>query len=230
MIPFLKNHERLILGLALLATILLCFNWWINSSAANAAAKDVIAQQQLQAQKDMNAHLQQDAALKDQQYQQLLATITQQIQGLQTAIAAQKTQLVVQQQKDKILPLPELGSRWESLIGASGGITTELNGMLVTDLVARTTVNSLEEIPSLQSIASSDNQIVDKQIEQINSLTDTYQACQKEVSGLNDQITKADTACKAQIADVKAQARKSKRNWFIAGLLTGAGIVARLAW
>lgn len=230
MIPFLKNHERLILGLAALAVILFCFNRWINSSAATASAKDVVAQQQLQAQKDMNAHLEQDAQQKDKQYEELLAAVTQQIQGLQTAMTARDAQLAKTQQADKAMPLPELGGHWEGLVGVTSGIQTQQDGMLVTDDVARATVDQLDQVPALKGDLQDDATIINQRESQITALTSAYESCQQTVSGLNAQVAKQDTACKAQVADVKAQARKSKRNWFIGGLLTGAGIVARLAW
>lgn len=230
MIPFLKEHERLILGLAALGVILLCFNWWMNNAAAKASAKNVLAQQQLQAQKDMNAHLEQDSAQKDKQYEELLTAVTKQIQGLQTAMTSRDTQLTKAEQTDKTLPLSDLGSHWEGLIGVTNGISSGSAGLLVDDQASRATVAELEQVPVLEANLKDDGTIIGKREDEISSLTSAYGSCRQEVSGLSDQITKADAACKAQVADVKAQARKSKRNWFIGGLITGAGIVARLAW
>lgn len=229
MIPFLKNHERLILGLAALGTILLCFNWWIDRSATTASAKDVLAQQQLQAQKDMNAHLEQDAQAKDKQYEELLAAVTQQIQGLESAMTVRNTQLAKAQQTDKTMPPSELAQHWEGLIDEPNGITSGTAGLLVDDQAARTTVSELEQVPILQQNVADDTDIIAAREKQIGSLTDAYTSCQKNVSGLGVQITDADTACKAQVAAAKAVARKSKRNWFLAGMAAGAAIVSRIA-
>jgi hypothetical protein len=43
----------------------------------------------------------------------------------------------------------------------------------------------------------------------------------EEVSGLRLENTDEAKVCTAQIAVVKAQAAKSKRRWFIAGVVTG---------
>ena len=230
MTQFLKQHERLILGLALLAVLLYLSNKWINHVAAEASVKNAIAQQDLQTQKDRTAQLEKDAQQRDQQYQQTFAVVQQEIQVLQNAINARDAQLVKQREADKVLPLPDLAARWEDLIGVKGDIVNTNGNIQVGPTAAHATVDQLETVPVLQQNVKDDAAIISDREQEISTLTSAYTACQAQTTGLQDEVKKEVNACQAQTNNLKAQARKSKRNWFIAGIVTGAAVVARIVW
>ena len=78
MIPFLKEHERLLLGIFVLAVVVFLGNKWLNDSAARDSVKVALAQKDLDDQKLRNADLDKQTQSQAQMYQQVLATVTAQ--------------------------------------------------------------------------------------------------------------------------------------------------------
>ena len=125
-----------------------------------------------------------------------------------------------QQKTDAALPPTELVARWNTLVPAAGA-TVSPNGVFVGSQGAGTTVQQLEKVPVLA--AQLDNEIA------IESGTQKLlTSSEGRVVTLNDQVTDLKTqavlnakVCTDQIAVVKADARKSKRKWFIVGYIAG---------
>lgn len=230
---FLKQHERLILVLVVLGIAAWIGHKWVDHLANVDDAKEKQAQQVLDTQKAANE--QQAAVVKQLEdiQAQLIPQLIQQNQTLMAGIQARSQVTVVQQQKDKSLPLPDLAKRWQSLAGLQPtDLTATDSGVQITDGGARQTVQQLELIPELQGTINDGKQILDNKDKQISSDQQVQSALKDQVSGLNLEIVAKDKQCDAQVAVIKAQARKSKWRYFFTGVGVGVGVTVGgiIAW
>lgn len=207
-LTWLQKHERIIVIVLALLFVGWMGNKILNNSAADATAKSALLQQQLSAQQSQNA---QEAS----QYLALVDTLSKQNAALAASMAQRNVALVNQQTVNKTLPLPDLAKRWEALadLQPTDLVATDA-GITVNDTASRATVNKLEEVPTIQANLVSETQIA-------QSISQELTESNKLIAGLNAQIALGDKTCKAEIAVVKDEARKSKRNWFIAGWVSG---------
>lgn len=205
-VEFLKTHERLILGIFLLAVILFLVNKYINHSADEASVKAALAQQTLQQQIQQNTKDKQD-------YEKLVTVLTQQNQQLASAVAARNVQVVERQKQDSTLPLPDLAIRWQQLIGV-GGISNTSTGLQLDARSSRATVDKLELVPVLQENVLDEETVVKNKDSQIAGL-------EKQVNGLGVQITDAKTERDAAVKNEIAKCRKAKRKWLVIGTILG---------
>jgi hypothetical protein len=207
-LSWLQRHERIVIVFLILLVSGWLGNKWLNDNATGDKVKVALLEQQSAAQQSQNA---QTAS----QYQAMVSTLTGQINSLAASMAQRNVALVTQQTVDKTLPLPDLAKRWEALADLQvSDLTATDAGITVNDTAARATVDALEELPTLRANLVSETQIAQytgQELTKANSL----------ISGLNSQIALDDKTHKAEIASVKADARKSKRSWFIAGFVTG---------
>ena len=130
--------------------------------------------------------------------------------------------MVAQQKTDATLPVGDLANRLKTLGNApDGSVSTEGDSVKITQSGAVAVTQTLETLPALR-----DN------LRDETELAGAAQAAQKQgevvikdqatqITGLNLTLVDADKQCKAQIADVKAQARKSKIKFFKLGFVAG---------
>src|SRR5882762_146082 len=224
MSAFLKLHERLILiVLGLLVAGFLIWKYLDHSSAV-ADKKSLQADAVLQQQTVINNNLAAQVKSQGDVLTQLVVQVSQENAALLQAIQVRSTATAVQVVKDKTLPLPELATRWENLASLqSADITATASGLLLSDSGSRLTVQALENLPTLSQNLADTQAIVQNKDSQISSMTEFQGTLQAQVQGLNTQIGDADKACKATIASVKADARKSKFKTFLSGLGIGIG-------
>jgi hypothetical protein len=158
-----------------------------------------------------------DEANWQQQFQVLSAQNTQ----LLGAISQRGAALAVQQKKDATLSANEAAQRLsEQTKAAPGEVTAQGNNLLVDLPISRQIVIGLDQLPVLQAnLTDTKTQLTNETTIAQNAQSDVV--AQKKVNA--DQVE----ACKAQVADVKAQARKSKLKWFGIGYVAGV-ISARL--
>jgi hypothetical protein len=209
-ISWLKAHERIVIVFLVLAVGLWLGNKWLDNSAADTKTKLTIA---LQAKDE--AALQ--AAQAANQYQMTIDALTKQNAALAGAVASRQVILEQKQEAIKTQPLPEVVAEWQRLIGGAGDIVQRIDGTSgasISEDGARRTTSMLEAVPVLTASLADTNKIVANQKEEL-AKADTL------VGSLNQQITANGVASKAEIAAVKAAARKSKRNWFVAGFISG---------
>lgn len=223
-IKWFLAHERILALFAILAVVGFAGNKYLNLEAARADARNQAAQQTLAAQKEVNAQLAQQNALAQQQYQTLVGQLNAQNQRLTAEMLTLSQTLATQQKKDSALPAPELALRHEALLGVSSGVTSTENGFQVSTPVEIQTVQSLESLPVLKQQLSDETQIASGKDKQITSINTVVTGLNDQINGLNLQLTDSGKACDAKLVDIKANARKSKRNWFIRGLGIGAAI------
>jgi hypothetical protein len=228
-ISWLQKHERLILGTLLLLTLLWVGNKYLDNSANNDRTKAALLEQQLTTAKANSAQIASQNAQIASQYQAMIQQLSDQNNRLAAAVAQRNANLTTQQTTNKTLPLTDLAKRWETLaVIQPDDLTATDAGITVNDTAARATVNLLEEVPALQGNLADETQIAQNTKQELDKADDVIGGLNKQVSGLNDQIGLEQTTCKAEIASNNANARKSKRNWFLRGAAVGAGIVGYL--
>ena len=217
---WLKQHERIILalvgGLVLWFAIGKIDTLIANHDHANLQQTQVAAAVQEEKNQALAAQIAQQAA----EYKALAEKVEAQNAALEQVNVNLATALTKQQKTDAALPPTELVARWNTLVPAAGA-TVSPNGVFVGSQGAGTTVQQLEKVPVLA--AQLDNEIA------IESGTQKLlTSSEGRVVTLNDQVTDLKTqavlnakVCTDQIAVVKADARKSKRKWFIVGYIAG---------
>lgn len=213
-LTWLQAHERLIIVFLVLLVGGWLGNHWLNISAENAKTA-FAAQQQVAA----AATLQASEAAKT--YQVAIDALSKQITALDVAMTQRQTVLVKQQAQTATLPSDQLVTLWQGLIPGinKGSITpTGDGGYKVDGGPAIDTVNQLEEVPVLRANLSDETKLADdthKTLDVCTALTDRQKT----------EIAEDKKTCDAQTASLKADARKSKRNWFVAGLVTAGTII-----
>lgn len=226
---WLKAHERLIIvTLAILAGLFIGSKF-LDTMATRDRAAATQAAQVLTQQQAVNQQLAAQIAIAQRNNQDLIIQLSQQNAVLQTQ-QAQRT-IVLQQQvaTDKTLPMPDLGNRWTYLASLKqGDLTATTAGITVTPQGAIDTVTKLEELP----VAKSNLDDVTKQRDNLNteltSTTDLNSKLVTQVAGLKTEAVDKDKSCKADIASVKADARKGKLKSFLYGAGVGAGLILAL--
>ena len=222
---YLKAHERLLLALVAAGVL------WVgigkvdtliqHHDDANLKQAQVIAAQDASKNAAITAQVASDKAAFDALQTKLQAEDAALVQ----ANVALATALTTQQKTDAILPPTDLVARWNSLVPQAAASVTP-NGVTLPSAGAVATVQQLELIPvqqqeltNEQTLVANGNALAAAQTKQVTDLT-------AQVTGLKLQSVDDAKVCQAQIAVVKADARKSKRRWFVAGF--AAGIATRI--
>lgn len=222
---YVKDHERLIITIVVALVLVFGYSKGINYFAArdqiNSNKDNIVLQAQVDANKQSAAQSQQIVT----QYQQLASQLVAANRQISTA-QAQRAQATQQQQTvDKNLPPVELAQRWAVLTKTdSAGVQISGNGYQVSANTAVQTVVQLETIPQLQGDLVGEQSIAVNQSKQIDGLNGVVTSLHTQVEGLNTQIVDQTKACTDEIKTVKAEARKSKLKWYVAGLVTRGAI------
>lgn len=221
-ITWLKQHQVLIIAVLLIASTVFLANKWVNSSARHADERLAVAQAQLEEQRRVNAQNDANSKLALAQYQAAYVKLEKENADLKKQIAARHDDLNHQQQVDQTLPLPELAIRWQQLADINKeDLQATTAGITVTDSASRKTVVLLEEIPILKQDLEDQQTIINNKDQEIGKCQNAIDALNTQITGLKTTIQDEKDTCKAQVADIKANARKSKRNWFIVGYVAG---------
>ena len=228
MIPFLKEHERLLIVLFIVVTILLIGNKWITRSYDTALAKNAVAQSILQEQVAKNDQFAKEQSDREQAYQNLVTAVTKQNQTLVAGVVARNQAVQTQQKTDATLPLSELAVRQQTLAGTAG-ITSTDSGLVESPAAAVVVTQKLESLPALEANVKDQQTVISNKDQQITGLNGVVGGLNGRVSGLQTQIVDEGKACQDQIKLEKAKARKNKVAWLERGLAVGAAIGAYLA-
>ena len=225
-IKFIRAHET-ILGLVLAAAII----WGVSGKVENIMYHhDNAAESQAQivatAQAQKDAALATQAAQQAEQYKELSDKVAAQNAALEQANITLATALAKQQHTDDTMPLPELAQEWTKLVPgmAPNDITFALdpNGQItLTDDAAHKTVDQLEQVPVLTQELANSQAEAKNDLSLLTASNAQVATLNTEVSGLNLQLVDNSKVCTAQIAVVKADAAKSKRRWFLIGVVAG---------
>lgn len=215
----LDKHHLILYAVAIVFALGLTYV--IESKVADRADARYQQQKAIDQQKDAsNIQFQQDVAnqlaqMKSENDQQKLLNAQS-----QATIASLKQQLQDQKGKDATLPPNDLAARIQTL--APGGIVAPIAGGYTLDQPEAVAIaQNLEEIPILnqelsldQTMLSRDDAIIANDEKSLDAekaahASDNATAVEDKKT-LNDELTK-----------VKADARKSKLKWFLAGVVTG---------
>lgn len=222
---FLKTYQSLIITVVVAATFLYGYSRLIGYLEANAKLAATQAQIALESQREQNKQLAEQTERTIERYEALVETLTAQNSALvraqnQRAIVTQK-----QQEVDRNLPPDQLAARWAVLVEQpKETIIPNDTGYQISPTTAVETVVILETIPQLTADLADEKQISENKTIQINEQEKVVDALSVQLEGLKNEIIAADTACKTEVALVKAEARKSKLRWFGIGTVIGAVI------
>lgn len=222
-ISWLKQHERLILGLTFLVIVLFLGNKFLNWRSNRDIRQEAVAEKTLTDQKEQNKTLSDATAAQQQQNSQLLQMVTLEIQKLDAAIQSRDAAVKQQQVQDQTLPLTDLVHRWELLVPLPpGDVQATAAGASVNEDGVRKTVSQLEQIPALTADVNSEKAIVTDREKQLDSANSLNADLNKQVGGLNAQLADANKLCADQIKTVKDEATRSKGKWALIG---GVGVL-----
>lgn len=241
---WLQKHERMLIVTLVLAAGLFFGNMYLNGSAARAEAKAAALQTIVDNDKEVIAKLEQQGeanakatAEAKAQYQQIIDTLERQNASLATAVAARNTQLAQTQANIQTAPLDDVAKRVKVLAELQDS-DISLNGsnVTVTSSGTRQIASKLEEgavntanLADVEVIADNRQKELDKANDVISTQNTQVIGLNNTVAGLHQLVADGDKNCKAQIDVVKKDARKSKRNWFVGGVLTGVAIGVKIA-
>jgi len=226
-LSWLQKHEKLILGILIILAIVFAFNKYIDHSAKVADENAAVSVQVLKEQQEVNKKLLDRMDVQDQRYESLVQEMNRRNVMLDNAIAYRNTNLNKQQSVNNTLPLSGLVVRWKTLLNIpESDITIQGSNGMVTEAAARQTVNALEEIPVLKAnLTDTETKLKNEQTkiaecnQVVASKDEVIEGQKKEIAATKDNADK-------QVAKVKADARKSKRSWFVRGVVVGAAVAA----
>ena len=217
---YVKAHERLVL--AAIAAVVLWFsvghieNIIAKHDNANLQQAQVVAQ----AQQSKDAALAVQVAQQSAQYQALAEKVTAQNTALEQMNVALSLALTKQQHTDATLPPTELVQRLNTLVPAANATVTP-SGIALPEAGAVATVQQLELVPAQQQELVNAQQELKGTQSLLTGSQEQVTTLSSLVTGLQTQIVDNGKVCTAQVAVVKAEARKSKRRWFYAGVVVG---------
>jgi Tfp pilus assembly protein FimV len=217
---YLKAHERLVL--AGIAAVLL---WFAVGHVESIIAKHddanlLQAKITAQSQAEKTEALAAQATAQAEQYKELAAKVQQQNSALVTANTQLATALAQQQHTDSTLPPSELANRWSTLVPQAKPTVTA-TGIAVDTPSAIATVQALEQVPVLSAQLGNERTQLESTQKLLGLSQNETVTLGNEVSSLNLQLKDNQTVCNQQIAVVKAEARRSKRRWFVIGYVAG---------
>lgn len=222
-IKWFQAHQFFFTAAAILGTIIFVHTKYMDYRYAHDnAAKDQannVLQQQIGVNQKLQAQVEQDHV----DYTNLSLQVTTAISQLRASIQARNNQAQTQQTADTKLPPDQLAKRIVTL-APGGTITVEPTGSYSVDQPEAVSVaQKLELVLPLQANVADLQQIAVDKDKQITGLSKTNSDLNQQVGGLNQQITKADEACKANIKTA-VDAEKKKHKWYAAAAIVGLEI------
>lgn len=219
-LTWLQKHERLVLAVLGGAILWLAIGkidtLIINHDAANLHQAQVVADKQEQ----INYNLAKQAEQQAAQYKALAEQVTKQNAALESANVQLSLALSKQQKTDATLPPTELAQRWNTLVPTAIATVTP-SGIAVPQSGAIATVQELEKVPVLSSQLENERTNYENDEQLLVAAKGMNDTLYTQIDGLKLQLTDDAKVCKAQVAEVKAQARKSKRTWLTIGYVAG---------
>ena len=219
-LKWIESHERLLL--VAVAGVVLWFGIGRVDSLiarhdnANLQQAQVVAQ----AQADKTAAIAEQVAQQSAQYQALADKVQAQNAALVQANTELATALAKQQRTDASLPPTELVNRWSTLVPQAKPTVTP-SGVALDTPSAVATIQALEAVPVLTAQVSNTQKELDNAQSLVTAEGQQVTTLNTEVGSLRTQLGDNQAVCQAQIAVVRAEARKGKRRWFLVGFVTG---------
>lgn len=144
------------------------------------------------------------------------------IEKLAILMSQRDKETLIQVQKDATLSAAEAAQKITQQTKAQPGEVSAQDNTVILDLpVSRIVVASLDQLPTTQADLINTRTQLDSKTAIANNLQDNLTEKQSLIDSMKKQAEAADKSCKADIAVVKSQARKSKFKWFFIGVITG---------
>ena len=220
-----KTHEKLILAVIAAGVLYFVIGRVDSIIARHDDAKLKQAQTVASVQSQKDAAIAAQVAADKAAFDALQAKLHAEDDALVQANVALATALTKQQKTDATLPPTDLVARWNALVPQAAASVTP-KGVTLPNTGAIATVQQLEIIPVQQEEITNEQTLVTNgdalavaQTKQVTDLT-------AQITGLKLSAVDDAKVCQTQIAVVKADARKSKRRWFVVGFV--AGIATRI--
>jgi hypothetical protein len=221
---FLQKHERMVICALVLMVAMFLGGKYFDREAAKAQANATVAAQLAADAKQSAQQAALQAAQTQAQYQAMLEVLQKQNAVLAQAVTQRDAILGQQQAVDKTLSPTQLTQRWAQLVPGTMPIATP-TGVSVTTADAQSTVVQLENVPVLTQNLKDETEIAANLQSELDAQGKVVAEDNTLISALNTEIADNDKACKAEVAAVKADARKGKVKWFkigyVAGLVSG---------
>lgn len=219
-IQWIEAHERL-----LLVAVAGCVLWFgigkidtliANHDHANLQQAEVVAA----VQQEKNEALAKQVAQQAAEYKALADKVNAQNAALEQANVNLANALIRQQQTVAVMTPPELVARWNVLV-PKAAVSISNGQVLLSEVGAVATVQQLEEVPVLRTQIENDRTQIENSGTLLTASQGQVATLSTQVTGLKLQAVDDAKVCSAQIAVVKADARKSKRTWFLIGYVAG---------
>ena len=217
---YLKVHEKFIFCIMLAVLSWFVFGKIENVIAAHDSSNLAQAKVVAQSQADKTAALAAQVEQQSAQYQALATKLDAQNAALVAANTQLATALAQRQHTDAGLPPSELANRWTVLVPQAKPTVTA-TGIAVDTPSAIATVQALEQVPVLRTQFENERTQLGNAQKLLGLSQNETVTLGNEVSSLNLQLKDNQAVCNQQIAVVKAEARKSKRRWFVIGYVAG---------
>jgi hypothetical protein len=227
-IKWFQSHERILIIALVLGVSYVGYGKWLDKAAIDSVSKAAVAQQVAAVQHDADVKIAAAVAQQTALFNQESLAHEHEMAVLVAAVAsrdAASNQQIAAVTQPKTLPqaVADLNAAYKLptplTVEEAGSIpTADIQSFTVAKIEADTAKADLENVQQELASAVYDG---DQARNLIGSLT-------TQVSGLETELTTQATASKAEIAAVKAAARKSKFGWFKAGAVVGfvAGFLA----
>jgi hypothetical protein len=224
---WIKAHERVLIVLIVLLAVCFLGNKWLNYDSAKKDAQYTALAQKLDEQKTVNEKQAQQTQAITAQYQEMVDALAKQNAALAGAISQRDSALKQKQQEIASMTLPQVAREWEKALNAPQGVLSVSGvSVVVAEPEARQTVSQLAKTTTLEANLTDQTQLTANAKAETAKANEVIGSQVIEIKGLNAQIVLGEQTCKAEVAKVKADGRRSKRNFFIAGFV--AGIATRL--
>lgn len=225
---FLTAHKHLVLALVAAVVLLFIGSKWIDHEENVAKLQADAAHQALAVQESKNEELKALVTSQQQKYETLLSQVTAQNANLLQQLATRQVVLQKQQSVNQTSTLPELSKRWAVLLKVNPDDFSTSDGKItVTDNIARSTVNSLEEVPVLKSNIEDQKKLTDNANTLLTGLQNVNTSLKDQVTGLNLQIVDQAKACTADKKVLEVEVKKAKRNTFLVTLVAIGSIALK---
>jgi autotransporter translocation and assembly factor TamB len=221
-LKWFQSHERLLLVALVMGFGAWGFNHWVDRSAESASNKAAVAAQIAVVQHDADVKIAAVVAQQTAQFQQESvqreAEMARLLSQMASRDAASNNRVTaVTQPKTPSQAVVDLQSTYT--LNAPVAVTADGADVPVADL-QQFTVAKIEGDTAKADLVDTKKELDSTQQLLASAIAD-WDASRNQVAGLNAEIKTTIDAKDAEIKAVKATARKSKRNWFIAGFVTG---------
>jgi hypothetical protein len=191
--------------------------------------KNAAVAQQILAASTAQTNLLASKLSQDEQLWSQQNAANQKIIAIQAAQIAQRNIAAQQQQKvDASLSATDAANRLSDQTGAKSGEVTAVGDTVSISLpVTRTVVQLLDSVPTLQANLNDTQNQLAAETSIAGNLESQVDAQKSLVAAQQIQLADQNKACTAQVAAVKAKARKNGLKWFAIGFVSG--FLARVA-